>query len=369
MESSNLMKSNNRFAIFRSVTARKKALKSEIQLDTSLSWGSVSESVTDLVSRHILCYGESVQPNIRGPLATYIEVDPHYYAVLAMDLNREGLKAYVMNLRGEILDSVTEPLDETDCATFLTHMESVLTKENQKALSLSLHPFAIGIAVQGSVDTDHGISHYFPGFAPNEWLDVPLKQMVEERFHLPCFMEHDPQCILFAYREKTKEKDGVLIRLDRGIGMAVMEKGVIQEGKDCYELGHTLAVENGRPCVCGRKGCLEAYASLRGIAKEAGVSVDALLEHPENYEALFHDAGHKLGVAFYNVYRLLQNDKFLLCGDTLKAKEYFIPQVKDTLRSLMFPETREISFVEIEEDAAQGAGYWAIDRYLVGLLS
>ena len=136
MESSNLMKSNNRFAIFRSVTARKKALKSEIQLDTSLSWGSVSESVTDLVSRHILCYGESVQPNIRGPLATYIEVDPHYYAVLAMDLNREGLKAYVMNLRGEILDSVTEPLDETDCATFLTHMESVLTKENQKALSL-----------------------------------------------------------------------------------------------------------------------------------------------------------------------------------------------------------------------------------------
>jgi len=49
------------------------------------------------------------------------------------------------------------------------------------------------------------------------------------------------------------------------------------------ELGHVLAVENGRLCGCGRRGCLETYASATGIVKSA---LETIKDNPESSSKL-----------------------------------------------------------------------------------
>ncbi|MFP9035939.1 ROK family protein, partial [Enterococcus faecalis] len=44
-------------------------------------------------------------------------------------------------------------------------------------------------------------------------------------------------------------------------------------------MGHTVLVEGGEPCTCGRKGCWEAYASATALIREAK---RALRKHPES---------------------------------------------------------------------------------------
>jgi glucokinase len=68
-------------------------------------------------------------------------------------------------------------------------------------------------------------------------------------------------------------KNFIMITLGTGVGSGIVIDGKVVYGHDGFagELGHTCAVrgEEGRPCNCGKKGCLEAYASATGVARTA----------------------------------------------------------------------------------------------------
>ncbi|HOY37823.1 MAG TPA: ROK family protein [Bacteroidales bacterium] len=61
------------------------------------------------------------------------------------------------------------------------------------------------------------------------------------------------------------------ITLGTGVGSGIVADGKLIYGHDgmAGELGHTIAVKGGRMCGCGRKGCLEMYASVRGLVLTA----------------------------------------------------------------------------------------------------
>jgi glucokinase len=64
-------------------------------------------------------------------------------------------------------------------------------------------------------------------------------------------------------------KEFVVITLGTGLGSGIVVGGALVYGHDGFagELGHTNVQLNGRDCGCGRKGCLEAYASASGIRR------------------------------------------------------------------------------------------------------
>ena len=68
-------------------------------------------------------------------------------------------------------------------------------------------------------------------------------------------------------------KNFIMITLGTGVGSGIVVDGKVVYGHDGFagELGHTCAVrgEEGRPCNCGKTGCLEAYASATGVARTA----------------------------------------------------------------------------------------------------
>lgn len=64
-------------------------------------------------------------------------------------------------------------------------------------------------------------------------------------------------------------KDFIVITLGTGLGSGVVCNGDLVYGHDGFagEIGHTIAIPNGRQCGCGRKGCLETYASATGVKR------------------------------------------------------------------------------------------------------
>ena len=126
-------------------------------------------------------------------------------------------------------------------------------------------------------------ANYYKGtieFAPNlPWAHegvVPLAQMFSERLGgLPVAMTNDANAAALGemvYGVARGMKNFIVITLGTGVGSGIVVNGQLLYGSDGFagELGHVIMKrENGRPCGCGRKGCLEAYCSATGVARTA----------------------------------------------------------------------------------------------------
>jgi glucokinase len=114
-------------------------------------------------------------------------------------------------------------------------------------------------------------------FAPNlPWKGViPLANLISEKMGVPCALTNDANAAAIGemtYGAARGMKDFIMITLGTGVGSGVVCNGQLVYGHDGFagELGHvTIRRENGRLCGCGRKGCLEAYASATGVARSA----------------------------------------------------------------------------------------------------
>ena len=66
-------------------------------------------------------------------------------------------------------------------------------------------------------------------------------------------------------------KDFIMVTLGTGVGSGFVANGEMIYGHDGFagEFGHVIVERGGRECGCGRKGCLETYASAIGIKRTA----------------------------------------------------------------------------------------------------
>ena len=137
----------------------------------------------------------------------------------------------------------------------------------------------------GGVDKIKGIGvgapngNFFNGcieFAPNlPWKGkIPLAQLISEKLGgVPVALTNDANAAAIGemtYGAARGMKDFIVITLGTGVGSGIVIGGNLVYGHDGFagELGHVIMRRNnGRPCGCGRQGCLEAYASATGAKR------------------------------------------------------------------------------------------------------
>ena len=145
--------------------------------------------------------------------------------------------------------------------------------------SLPERPAAVGIGSAGNVNTTTDTVK-----AGNlGWLDVPLRAMLEAALSIPVWVDNDAQAALAAevrYGVCKGLRHVVYLTLGTGVGGALLLDGRPYRGRDNIgaELGHMITHAGGRTCVCGRRGCLEQYASATALKRYAkGLPVRDLL--------------------------------------------------------------------------------------------
>lgn len=115
--------------------------------------------------------------------------------------------------------------------------------------------------------------------------ELPLGAMLETRFGVPVAVTNDANAAAIGemtYGAARGMKDFIMITLGTGVGSGVVCGGNLIYGADglAGELGHVIARRGGRPCGCGRRGCLETYCSATGVVRSALEFLDAQPEIP-----------------------------------------------------------------------------------------
>ena len=139
----------------------------------------------------------------------------------------------------------------------------------------------IGIGTPGSVNARCGVVEFNANFGYRNWA---LKQHMEALLAAPIHIENDANAA--AYGEYIAggakgSRCAVVITLGTGIGSGIILDGKIFSGYNSAgaEIGHTVIQIDGRPCMCGRRGCWEKYASARSFAQDTRRAMQA---HPLN---------------------------------------------------------------------------------------
>ena len=139
----------------------------------------------------------------------------------------------------------------------------------------------------GGIENIHGMGigapngNYYTGnieYAANLlWQGiVPIAQLFEEALGIPCRVTNDANAAAMGemtYGVARGMKNFIMITLGTGVGSGIVVDGKVVYGSDGFagELGHFVVdhTPSGRPCGCGRSGCLETYCSATGVARTA----------------------------------------------------------------------------------------------------
>ena len=133
---------------------------------------------------------------------------------------------------------------------------------------------SVGIACGGPLDPFAGIIQaplHLPG-----WIDIPLTRIVGDALDRPAAVDNDATAAAiaewwFGAGRSRGVESLVYLTISTGVGGGLVLDGRPYRGVagNAGELGHLTIDHRGRDCACGRRGCLEAYASGTNIAVRA----------------------------------------------------------------------------------------------------
>lgn len=128
---------------------------------------------------------------------------------------------------------------------------------------------AIGIGAAGWIDAERSTVLFAPNIA---WRNEPLRAELSDKFGLPVVVENDANVAAWAEYRFGAGRDVesmIMYTVGTGIGGAVIMEGRLIRGAHgiAAELGHLQAVPDGQVCGCGRRGCLEQYASGQALVR------------------------------------------------------------------------------------------------------
>ena len=180
---------------------------------------------------------------------------------------------------------------------------------------------------------------------------------------VPVYVTNDANAATIGemvYGNAKGMKDFIMVTLGTGVGSGFVANGEMIYGHDGFagEFGHVIVERGGRECGCGRKGCLEAYASAIGIKRtafelmakmndasplreipfaaldSAMLSQAAAKGDPIALEA-FRLTGQRLGYAFADAVTITSPEAIFLFGGLAKAGDLLLDHIRHYMEENM----------------------------------
>lgn len=213
---------------------------------------------------------------------------------------------------------------------------------------------AVGIGAAGWIDATRSTVLFAPNLA---WRHEPLRDRIAERIDLPVVVENDGNAAAWAEFRYGAAREAaesmVLVAVGTGIGGGLVMHGELVRGGHgmAAEMGHVRVVPDGELCGCGRRGCIEQYASGSALVRYArnratadprtavrlldlaGGSVDgisgplvtrAAQEGDPASRAAFAEVGRWLGSGLADMVQLLDPEVLVVGGGVVEAGELLL---------------------------------------------
>ncbi|MCL4515683.1 MAG: ROK family transcriptional regulator [Firmicutes bacterium] len=271
------IKKHNRAVILNILRQRGPISRAEIARISKLTPPTVSNLVSELAGSEFIREigaGDSYRSGGRRP--TLLTLNPEAGYVVGIKIGVTLLEAILTDLEGRILHRAQtgkvageNPGAVVDQLAGL--VQSLLNQSNLPRERL----LGIGAASSGVINSEKGIVRRSSLL---QWKDVPLAQLIEERFPVPVFIENDANVVALAEKwhgAAVNESNVICITIGVGIGAGIIIGGELYGGSHhgAGEIGHIVVDRQGPVCNCGKRGCLEALASDGAIARRAAMAL------------------------------------------------------------------------------------------------
>ncbi len=237
----------------------------------------------------------------------------------------------------------------------------LLVREVTEAREARPDVVAVGLGIPATINQERGVAIAAVNLP---LLDLPVREVVEERVGLPVFLDNDGNVAAYAeflYGAARDKPTMVMLTIGTGIGGGLILGGEIFRGATGAgaELGHVVIQADGPPCQgnCPNHGCVESLASGTALGREGraaaesapdsvlgkllaadeevdGTAVtEAALAGDETAIGVFDLIGSRLGVACASFANIFEPEAIVVGGGVIKAGDLLLDPARKEVRA------------------------------------
>ncbi len=340
-------------------------VRSELARLFNVSAPTISRSANILIAKHLIRETGSTSSS-RGRRPAVLQVNPELAHVAGIEIDRDRIIAVVTDMggnllgRGAIAASARNPVRRTllDCRKAL---RIAWADAGGRSISIA----RVGVGLGGTLDVENGLCMDWVGVP--HWRRVNLLGALRETLDAEITLDDRARALALAqhllWPENRRHRSAIYVQIGTGIGAGIFMNGRMLRGATMAggEIGHIVIDRNGPLCACGRRGCVEAFASLgatmarvrQGFEKGVNTSLRDMVKSPaqltlelivsaaRNGDPLARtaltEAGDALGIGIANAVQLLNPSLVVLAGKFAgAASDFFLEAVTSAVRDQCF---------------------------------
>lgn len=338
-----MLKKINRGLILKLLLKEKAISRSKLAKATGLALPSVMRLVDDLMAEGlVLEIGKGSSTGGRKPAMLTLNPDVMYFIGVEIAIDTQVV---LTNMLGQVLGSrKTKQMAFSKPEEILTEIVGFVKEllEEHKIDPLKLA--GIGIGTPGSQfkhirDIDYSILKGWESIDVKAWLTekLPYEIVVDNIARTRTLSE-----LWFGHGKEYD--DFIYVFVDQGVGCGIVNAKKILTGYDSVagEFGHSIVTYQGRPCYCGREGCLEMYVSAGAILSQINKKYELKIQSPEaihhlsDYKEVYEEVVHYLGIGIGNLINIINPEAIILGGEVINSYPELIEPLRDIIRSYTF---------------------------------
>jgi glucokinase len=197
--------------------------------------------------------------------------------VLGIDIGGTKLAAGVVTLSGEQISQDRVPTLAAEGPDRVIERLIELSRRTVEQAGLTMGDIAAaGVGCGGPLNPHTGVIMDPPNLPG--WMEVPLVRILEDALGIPVYLDNDANAAALGehrFGAGRGVEHMVYLTISTGVGGGIIIGNKLYQGQNgnAGEIGHMSVAFGGRPCNCGSRGCLEAYASGTNIAARAREAV------------------------------------------------------------------------------------------------
>lgn len=356
------MRDLNRAAVLDLIGHHGPIARVAIARELALSPATITAVTRDLV-REGLVREVDQAPSNGGRPAILLGLDPEAAHVIGLKISPDSLTGVHVNLDGEPLDHEDRPFDAI-APDAIERLGSIVAELMTTWSRPGSRLLGIGLGVPGLVDSEQGMV-----VAPIlGWPARPLGRELQDRLGVPVLIDNDVNTLAVGerlYGRGRSRSDVLTVTIGRGVGLGIVASGVVQRGHrgGAGEFGHVTMVEDGPPCECGKRGCLEALVADPALVDQAiaaglvplGTSISegtaALKSLADGGNAaareIYARAGSTFGRAVAGLVSIFGPELVIIGGEGTSAWVHLRDAFEHSLRTNVFPPLADVP-VEVD---------------------
>jgi predicted NBD/HSP70 family sugar kinase len=341
---------------------------------TGLTKTTISSIINEFIALGIVEESSTISTGNVGKSPTPLHIRTDAVYTVGAHLGREKVKTVLMDARMNIISRKKGlSYEGLGPKRVLERLFLNIDDSMRDAEKHNIEVGAIGIGVPGPLDAQTGVVRHPPKF--KGWKDVPLGEIVYQRYKLPVWIENDANVGVLAEKWHGGGKDlknFVYILVNEGIGAGVVIDDELYQGAYDYvgEIGHTLFYDHGKfrylEDISG-VDLLIKQARSRGLdIEDIGDISDLLQTNDGVVSSIVKQIATWIGAAVINTIHIIGPQTVFVGGKMAVLGDALIQPIKEIVSMYLFGDQEvDVRLSEISEDAvAIGAAIYATTRWL-----